>query len=139
MRIIERDSNASSIPGYSAEQVSEMFAVDTGMETMVQQQFKDEVDVNTILRRFGAGISLWRVGTPQGFYADFRDVHDYDSAVRKVEQVHARFMELPADTREKFGNDPGRLVDAVSGMSQEEFEAMLKPAEVPADVPPVVP
>lgn len=136
MRIRLADADASSVPGMSAADVSDMFAVDTGDETMVQQSFKDEVDVNTILRRFGAGLPMWRVGSPQGFYADFREVHDYDSAVRKVQVVHDEFMKLPADMREKFGNDPGKLVDAVSGMTQEEFEAMMKPITVPEVVPP---
>lgn len=127
----------ASLHGYDAKEVSERLAVDTGSQTLVQQHFKDEVDVNTIVRRFGitAGMPFGRDG---GMYGDFTGIVDYESAVALVNDTEARFARLPAEIREKFRNNPGELVRFAQENTPEDFEAAFKPPEVRlADVPPL--
>lgn len=125
-------STASAHFPHTADEVSDWSAVDTGSETMVQQAFRDEVDINTILKRFGAGI-VPIFGSKQAMYGDFTDIEDFDSAVAKVDSLRAQFMMLPPELRQKFDHDVGRFVDFVKDMSQEEFGKLVEQA-----MPPVV-
>lgn len=95
--------------GYDADQVS----LETGLKcedkTLAQQNFKDEVDINTIVERFGlTGQLPDNVRIPQ--YGDFVDVVDYHTAMNKVIEAREGFMSLPATIRARFNNDPGELV-----------------------------
>lgn len=123
---------------YNAKDVSDANSYDTGRETLVQQHFADEVDINTIVRRFGitAGMPF---GRDAGMYGDFTGITDFESAVALVDDAEQRFMRLPADLRERFNNNPGELVAFAQRSTQEEFDAAFAPVPVaPAVVPPVV-
>lgn len=120
--------------GYDWKQASVDAAVDTGTETPVQQQFKEEMDINTIVRRFGITAEL-PFGPAGGMYGDFTDIVDYDSAVALVKQTDAQFMSLPAEVRERFMNDPATLVRFAQAATPEEFEAAFRPP-VAADAAP---
>lgn len=78
-------------------------------DNYTQQSFKEECDINTIVRRFGlTGQLPDNVRVPQ--YGDFTGVTDYQSALNAVMQADAQFMELPAKLREQFNNDPQELL-----------------------------
>lgn len=114
---------------YDPKEVSEDVSVDTGSESLVQQHFKDEVDINTIVRRYGitAGMPF---GPDGGMYGDFTGIVDYESALELVKDTQSRFMRLPAEMREKFGNNPGALVRFAQENTPEEFEAAFRPPDV---------
>lgn len=111
-------------------------AIDTGDETIVQQHFAEEVDINTIVRRFGMTAAM-PAGVPGGIFGDFTGVTDYESAVAAIDRAKSGFMALPPDVRERFGNNPGNLIEYAQGVSLEDLEVDLR-GEVPV-VPPVVP
>jgi len=94
---------------------------DTGRVTIVQQQFIDEVDINTIVRRFGLTREM-PSGVEGGVYGDFTGISDYESALAAVERAQEGFMTLDPEVREKFANDPGQYLAHVAGMSDEELE-----------------
>lgn len=102
-------------------------------ENMTQQQFAEEADINTIVRRFGlTGELPENVRTPQ--YGDFTGISDYKDAMNAVRAADEAFMELPADLRYKFANDPQRLLEFVSnGDNREEAKklGLMKEVEVP--------
>lgn len=109
---------------YDAAAVSLESAISTGSESLVQQHLADEVDVNTIVRRFG--ITQARpAGLPGGIFGDFTDVLDYEDAVRKVARAEEGFMTLPAEVRERFGNDPGQLVGFAQSVPAEMLHSEL--------------
>lgn len=106
--------------------------------SMVQQHFRDEVDINTIVRRFGVTGQIPDF-LPQGVYGDFQDVDDYDSAVAAIERANDGFMRLPAEVREQFNNDPGVLIRLAQSVSEDELGNILFPtpaqpanSEIPA-------
>jgi len=112
---------------------------------LVQQHLQDEVDINTIVRRFGMTPEIpdWKA---RGVYGDFTGISDFESAVEKIRSVSEQFMRLSPTVREKFENDPGKLVAYAESVTPEEFDAMLAPpvpveplAPVSAPVAPVVP
>lgn len=117
----------------------DMMAVsnDTGLfcnpeEGMTQQQFAEEADINTIVRRFGlTGELPENVRVPQ--YGDFTGIADYKDAMNAVRAADEAFMELPAEVRYKFANDPQRLLEFVAdGKNREEAQklGLLKEPEV---------
>lgn len=82
--------------------------------TLTQQSFADEVDINTIVRRFGlTGQLPENVRAPS--FGDFEDVSDYHTAMNAVLSAQASFQALPGHIRyDMFNNDPGRFVDFCS-------------------------
>lgn len=135
---------------YDWKEVSDETAIDTGPETLVQQSFKDEVDINTITRRFGITATM-PFGRDGGMYGDFSGITDFDSAVALVKDTERRFHTLPADLREKFRNNPTNLVRFAQNSTAEEFNAIFnkpgppaelavsEPVTVPATIPAIVP
>jgi len=120
---------------------------DTGRDTYVQQQFKEDADINNIIRRFGIG-QLPVVH--EGVYGDFTGITDYRSAVAAVARAEEGFMRLPAEARDRFGNDPGKFLEYAEQVSEAELievcglqgrkeqpkvapvvEAVVKPVEPP--------
>lgn len=99
-----------------------------GEPELVQQHFAEEVDINTIVRRFGLTQELpsWKQG---GVYGDFTGVVDFESAQAKIREVNDRFLTLSPEVREKFDNDPGKLVEYASGVTEAEFDEFVRPVQ----------
>jgi len=127
-----------SLRGYDAKGVSNQTSISTGIESKVQQQFAEEVDVNTIMRRFGIS-GVEPLGVASGVYGDFTDIHDYESALERVRGAQERFMELPADVRERFNNDPGLLIRRATEMEPKDFDSLFAGGTPDVVVPEVVP
>lgn len=82
-------------------------------KSLTQQNFKDEVDINFLLEKFKVtGAVPAGVRLPQ--YGDFSQVSDYRSALDAVNAARYSFMELPANIRDKFANDPQRFLEFCS-------------------------
>lgn len=78
-----------------------------------QQQFKDECDINTIVKRFRlTGQVPVMVRVPQ--YGDFDTVTDFKSAMDAVSAARDSFLAMPAEVRARFKNDPGEFVEFCS-------------------------
>lgn len=114
-------------------------SVDSGLrcldESMAQQQFAEECDINTIVKRFGlTGEMPENVRVPQ--YGDFSGIGDYQSALNAVRDAEESFMELPAHIRARFGHDPQQLLEFVAdGRNLEEARRLglvpeLSPDEI---------
>lgn len=127
--------HTTSLRAYSAREVSDDTAVDTGSVGPVQQQFADEVNVNTIVRRFGITREM-PSGREGGVYGDFTGIVDYDSAVEAVQRAQDGFLALDPDVRLRFGNDPGQYLAYVDQLTDEELGPDVG---VPAPEEPAVP
>lgn len=104
----------------------------TGSESLVQQHMGVEMDVNTIVRRYGLTREM-PAGTAGGVFGDFSGIYDYEDALAAVERAERGFMSLPAEVRDRFGNDPAQLIRLAHDLPQTEFEARLR-ADPPAPV-----
>lgn len=108
----DRDS-ASAESGLLCEDVS-----------LAVQSERDDCDINVIMERFGHGVPLpgsLRIPT----YGDFTGVSDYRSALDLISAADDSFMQLPADVRSRFQNDPARFVDFASDpRNLDEMRAM---------------
>lgn len=81
--------------------------------TLAQQQFKDDADINVIVRRFGITGQLPTNGR-MPTYSDFSEVVDYHTAMNAIASSQQAFNALPATLRERFGNNPQRFVEFCS-------------------------
>lgn len=82
-------------------------------ESMAQQSFKEECDINVILRRFAVtGEMPDNVRVPQ--YGDFEESFDFMSAMNVIRDAQEAFAAMPSDVRDRFANDPARFVDFVN-------------------------
>lgn len=86
--------------------------------SMTHQNFKDDCDINTIVKRFGVTGQLPQVSAPQ--YGDFTGVEDYRTALHAVMEAEDRFMMLPATVRERFHNNPQELLEFCADRSNIE-------------------
>lgn len=102
---------------FDARAHSDESAKHTGDESLVQQQFGNEVDINTIVRRF----SLTGQALPVlegGIYGDFTDITDFEGAAERVVRAEREFMRLPAATREKFNNSSVEFMQYASSVPE---------------------
>jgi len=78
--------------------------------TLTQQHFKDETDINNILRQFNiTGLLPEAPLSPR--YGDFTGIGDYHTALNQVIAAEDEFMSLPATLRARFENDPAQLIE----------------------------
>lgn len=104
---------------------------------LTQQQFKEECDINEIVRRFGlTGEMPSDLRMPVS--GDFTGVTDFHTAMNLVRQAEEEFMRMPAEVRERFAHDPGKLIAFCEDGSNLEEAIKLglvpKPAEKTRDV-----
>lgn len=78
--------------------------------SMTQQQFKDECDINNIMKKYNSTGEFGRLTSKQGVYADFSQITDYQEMLHTVKYAQDAFASLPAEVRKKFSNDPGELL-----------------------------
>jgi phage internal scaffolding protein len=108
---------------YDGDKVSDETGLSCPEPTLAQQNFKDECDINYIVRQFGlTGELPGNTLSPQ--YGDFTGVLDYHSAVNAVLAAQDDFMALPAQMRSRFNNDPAQLIDFLS--LEENREEAIK-------------
>lgn len=108
---------------YDRDAVSRETAVLPDMDDMCQQSFKDECDINTIVRRFRVTGNL-PTGVVAPTYGLFEDIFDFHSAMNAVAAARESFEAMPAEVRAKFQNDPGKFVEFCS--NKENLAEMRK-------------
>lgn len=100
----------------------------------------EDADINTIVRRFNITGQLPAGGIRVPEFADYEDVFDFHSAQLAILVAEQTFMQIPADVRARFHNDPGEFlhfaadpgnIDALREMGL----AMPKPVEIVPVVP----
>lgn len=79
-------------------------------KSMTQQNLKEETDVNAILKRYSKTGILSHVNEAKAVYGDFTNITSYQDALVYVQTAMSEFMDLPANIRKEFDNDPQQLV-----------------------------
>jgi len=118
---------------YDMADVSRETGVVCDDPSLAVQSERDECDINTIVRRFGLTGKM-PVGVRMPTYGDFVGVSNYQDAVHAMMQADASFMQLPADVRARFRNDPALFVEFCSDPKNlEEARSLgLAPAVEPS-------
>lgn len=113
---------------YDKEKASKDAGLDTG-EGKTHQSFKDEADINTIVKRFMITGQMPEARMPS--FGDFTGVNDFRTAVDAVLLAEKEFLKLPGRVRARFGNDPQNMMEFLSDLANEkeaqELGLMKKP------------
>lgn len=108
-----------------------------------QQQFKDECNVNKIIEKYLKTNEMTHLKQNKGVFADLTHISDYQDSLNKVIEANKSFMELNAQTRNRFGNDPQQLINFLADDSNRDeaiklgliVEKEKKPVEPPKETP----
>lgn len=84
------------------------FATSNLGPTMTQQSDANEADINVIMARFGQGGTVPQVIEP-GKYGDFSEAVDFRRAQDIIKEAQDAFLEVPANIRKRFDNDPAEF------------------------------
>lgn len=104
----------------------ELTDIDTGPETATQQQFKDDVNINVMMKRMGiTDGNLPPAATDPRYFGDFTDVGDFRDNLDRVRDATQRFNALPAALRSRFNNDPATLFNFVMDSANAEESVKL--------------
>lgn len=100
-------------------------SVDTTFEgeSLTQQHFADECDINRIIENFARTGFLVDPTLPPGRspqFGDFTDMMDFATAQQVVIDANNAFSALPSRIRDRFSNDPAQLLDFLS--RKENFD-----------------
>lgn len=129
---------------YVDPEADELLGLETGIsvppeEDMTVQSFKDDADINVLVRRFGVTGNL-PAARAEPFYGDFSSVGTYQEALDRVREAEAAFLTLPGEVRERFRNNPGALISFVgndANLEEARRMGLVKKPDIP--VPPVPP
>lgn len=104
--------------------------------SLAQQSFKDDVDINVMLEKFKV-TGVMPSGVVMPTYGDFSGVSDYRSAVEAITKANNAFMDMPANVRNRFDNDPQKFLEfCANPENRAEAERLGLVPKVPEPVPP---
>ncbi|WNK14065.1 MAG: internal scaffolding protein [Microvirus sp.] len=108
---MQNDKSNNEKPKYTYEKINRRRRIQIKFDdpSLTQQQFKDEVNINNIVKRYKTTGELPEMRKP--IYGDASDVPDYQTALNTVNESRELFETLPAEIRGRFMNDPGTLLN----------------------------
>lgn len=111
--------------------------ISTSPISNVQQHFKDDCDINKLIKRFTNGGQIPQRDPSLYSFGDFTAI-DYQSALDVVMLADEQFGTLPAEVRERFGNNPAKLLGFLEDENNREEAVKLglvsRGTETPLDV-----
>lgn len=78
--------------------------------SMTQQQFAAECDINNIMKKYDSTGLITHLAKRPAMYGDFSQIQDYQAMLDTIRYADEAFMTLPASTRQRFENDPQKLL-----------------------------
>lgn len=87
---------------------------------MTKKAFKDECDVNHIMRRFEKTGQLPVINRGTPLYGDYSEVPTYQDALNIVERAEQQFAGLPSVVRARFANDPAQFLNFANDPTNAE-------------------
>jgi len=81
--------------------------------TRTKQEFKEVTNIRKIMKKYERTGELTHIAPELMAYANFTEVPDLKTALDNVDNVRAKFQELPGLIRKEFAHDPTKLVEFV--------------------------
>lgn len=85
-----------------------------------KQSFKEECDINRIMRKFEKTGMIEHANRFEGQYGNFIGAPMFHEAQTMIAQAQEMFMTVPAKVRERFGNDPGAFLAFVQDENNKD-------------------
>jgi phage internal scaffolding protein len=104
--------------------------------SLTKQAFKDECDINRIMRRWLKDGVVTHLSSAAAVYRDVSSDIDYQVVMNQVIDLQDSFMNLPSNIRKRFSNDPLNLLDFIQDPdnAKEAVELGLVSAPEVADL-----
>lgn len=81
----------------------------TSGDSLTLQSDRTNADINNLVRR-----GIVPPDPNQLMFGDFADGSDFESVQQAIANAKSAFMELPSDVRDRFANNPAKLIDFVN-------------------------
>lgn len=107
------------------QQVDLSMGQDPTRSGRTKQEFADECDINKIVKLAESTGILAHQSLNPPTYGDFTSGESYQSAMNQLIEADQAFAELPSRTRERFGNDPKRLIEFLQDPESREEAVKL--------------
>lgn len=90
-----------------------------------KQSFKDQCDINKILKKAQVTGTLSHIAKYDQKYGDYGDFN-YEDAMNKIAEANTMFYELPSEVRAgEFHNKPAKFLDFVKTHTPEQIKEKL--------------
>lgn len=108
--VSESITQSQTLQFRSAYSPRKRVAVTPRGESLTKQSFKDECDINILMSKYQATGMLDHLNPAEPRFADVSAM-DYQRAMDTVADARSLFHALPSAIRDRFGNDPQRLLE----------------------------
>lgn len=102
-------------------------------DSLTQQHFKDETDIQKIIKQYDRTGLIRHVARGVAQYGDYSEINEYREALDVVMMANASFMELPAAVRRRFNNDAGEFFEFATNPANAEEMVAMGLAEAPVN------
>lgn len=107
-----------------ADETRPSTVLDCSGGTRVQQNQKDQCDINKIVGRYQRTGSITHIAKAISEFGDFSEVGDFFTAVTKVQAAQEAFDSLPAKVRSVVDNDTVKFVEFVE--NEKNFDECVE-------------
>lgn len=95
------------------------------LPTKTKQEYGDQVDVNKIIAKYKKTADPSLLAGKTGVYMDLTEIKDYQSSLNSIIRADEAFSALPSPIRERFQNDPAKLISFLADPSQKDESIKL--------------
>lgn len=88
--------------------------------SMTKQSFKEECDINNIIKEFGVTGIARHIRENEGLFIDLPDALDFQESLNLVAKAQEAFAALPAQVRARFQNDAQAFLEFTADPSNQE-------------------
>lgn len=117
IQLSNRPPLSSLVNGYirsAASFISPVALSFSAVSPFTRQEFKDECDINVIMRRYQSTGELPHLNLGSAQFLDVSASLQFQDSMNFVAEAQSMFNELPSAIRDRFYNDPGQFLDFCS-------------------------
>lgn len=107
-------------------------------ESKTKQQFKDECNLCSTVKKYIKGSARLNVSVLSPVYADVSQIGSFQDCCNYVTNSLEAFSKLPSNIRDRFKNDPSELINFVDNPDNYDEAVKLGLVERKKDVSPVI-
>lgn len=94
--------------------------------SLTRQEFKDEANVNNLLKRYAVSgafydpLTIQKAASRKPLFGDFTHFQDFQACQNAIIEAREAFDALPVEVREKFNYEPAKLIEWLADDSNRE-------------------
>lgn len=101
---------SKSVPGGFRRHDSKRVQLEFNDPSLTLQSFSAQCDIRNIMAQYKRTGIVTHISNARELIGDFTDIPDYQESLNKVILAEEAFNALPAKMRERFNNDPAKLI-----------------------------